>query len=221
MSLETLAIPLLRRVIYDTYANFPTAGIEKEDLAWATDRKCLYRWNGSAWQSIGISSRHGNYSAIGDPADYPESSIYQADDTDTLYMVVEGAWQQITTEPGMPAFAAGDIVVVAANTEIEVTGTSYTKKKEIIIASGGTARVYFEMHGNFGSYAYGKIYKNDIAHGTERSTNSASYLTYSEDLEFAKGDKVQLYCKTEADHADFRNFRLKADKAHMHMVLMD
>lgn len=96
---KTTIIPQLREVIYDTYANFPTAGLSVGDLGWATDRKCLYRWSGSAWESIGISSRHGDYADIGDPADYPESSLYQADDQDILYMVIAGAWESIVTPP--------------------------------------------------------------------------------------------------------------------------
>lgn len=55
MTIETTVIPSLRQVIYDTYANFPSAGLAKGDLGWATDQECLYRWSGSAWQTISIS----------------------------------------------------------------------------------------------------------------------------------------------------------------------
>ena len=97
MGIETTIIPLVRQVIYTTYAAFPTTGLTNGDLAWATDRLCLYRWNGSGWTSIGISSRHGAYASRGTASEYPESSLYQADDTGALYMVVSGAWVFIAT----------------------------------------------------------------------------------------------------------------------------
>lgn len=48
---DVTTIPRLRRVFYDTYANFPTDAAP-EDLAYATDTLRLYRWNGAAWQPI-------------------------------------------------------------------------------------------------------------------------------------------------------------------------
>ena len=49
---EITTIPQLRRVFYSAYGNFPTVGIKTEDLAYATDRYILYRWNGAAWEVI-------------------------------------------------------------------------------------------------------------------------------------------------------------------------
>lgn len=99
MKVETTVIPALRKVYRDTYANLPTSGLTEGDLGFATDREVLYRWSGLAWEAISISSRHGNIADIGDPADYPESSLYQADDEYKLYMVVSGAWVHIATTP--------------------------------------------------------------------------------------------------------------------------
>lgn len=95
MKIETTVIPALRKVYSDTYASFPTTGLNEGDLAWATDRECFYRWSGAAWEAIGISTRHGNIADIGNPADYPESSLYQADDEGKCYMLVSGAWVSI------------------------------------------------------------------------------------------------------------------------------
>lgn len=221
MPLEETVIPLMREVIYDTYANFPSAGLTKGDLAWATDRKCLYRWSGSAWQPIGISSRHGDYEDRGDPADYPESSLYQADDTNTLYMIVIGAWQQITTDPGLPTFAAGDVVVAAADTQQSTQETTYEKLKEIQIGSGGIVRVSFGLWAGSGT-AYGRVYKNGVAHGIERSTSATSEQTYTEDLEFVAGDLVQIYGRHPSGYScKIAHFKLKADKQHMHRVILD
>lgn len=57
-------IQRLRRVTYDTYANFPTDN-RRGDLAYATDQLVLYRWSGSAWQSIAIeNSGEGHISIL-------------------------------------------------------------------------------------------------------------------------------------------------------------
>lgn len=99
MKVETTVIPTLRRVCSTTYALFPTSGLNEGDLAWATDREALYRWSGAAWEAVGISSRHGLKANIGNPADYPESSLYQADDENICYMIVTGAWVAIAGAP--------------------------------------------------------------------------------------------------------------------------
>jgi len=212
----------MRRVIYDTYANFPTGGVELEDLAWATDRKCLYRWNGSAWIPIGISSRHGNYEDIGDPANYPESSLYQADDKTILYMVVNAAWQPVTFQ-GLPPWQVGDIIVMSADTERSGSSTNWLKKKEIQIASGGIIRVSFDLKANLGGTAYGRIYKNDEAYGTERTDTTQNWHTFTEDLEFETSDTIQLWGKTSNGSYEYRvrNFQLKADRRHIHTLNLD
>jgi hypothetical protein len=212
--------PVVAAAISDAFASFPAAHIPVGVIAWATDRKCAYRWNGTAWETIGISSRHGNYADIGNPANYPESSLYQADDQTLLYMIVSGAWQQITFAQGLPPFEPGDIVAIANDPYTQTQEITYTKLKEIQIATGGTIRISFDLQTNGGSYtAYGRIYKNGVAVGTQRSTTSTTYVTFSEDLAgFSAGDLVQLYGKQQsASYICFvRNFRLKANKGHMH-----
>lgn len=225
MTVKTTIIPTKRQVIYDIYASFPTAGLEKGDLAWATDRLCLYRWNGNAWQSIGISSRNGDLANIGDPVDYPESSLYQADDYDRLYMVVSGAWQQISAEQGLAKWAAGDVLIISADTEKEQTSASYAEVKEIRIASGGIIRVKFDMKsGGDGKMVYGRIYKNGTPYGIERSNDTLGYQTFSEDLAFSQDDLVQVWAKKYSGTGGncwIRNFRLYSDKVHLHQVELD
>ncbi len=213
-----------RQVISTTYASFPTSGSTVGDLAWATDRQCLYRWSGSAWESIGISSRHGNYADIGTASDYPESSLYQADDQGLLYMVVTAAWVQIVFMPSLPLWLVGSAIAMAADTERITNSTSLVKVKEIQIASGGTIRTSFDLKTDYATHAAsGRIYKNGVAFGTMRSTGSLSYVTYTEDLAFATGDLVQLYYAIEnaVHNAYTRNFRLLADRLHLHQVNTD
>jgi len=224
MTVGSTVIPLLRAVIYTTIGAFPTSGLQIGDLGWATDREFLLRWSGTVWQSIGISSRHGLKSAIGTASDYPESSLYQADDEGLLYMVVSAAWQQVVFMPSLPLWYVGDLVVLQAGTERGTTSNIYVKAKEIRIASGGTIRVSFDLKiGTTGENAYGKIFKNGADFGTQRITGSTTYETYTEDLAFANGDLVQLYHRSaNVTHTCYvRNFRLKADRYHIHEVLTD
>jgi len=197
MQLETTIIPSARRVIYSAYGDFPIGGLEVGDLAWATDRKCLYRWSGSAWESIGISSRHGDYADIDNAANYPESSLYQADDQAQLYMIVSGAWKLITLLPVLTAIASDDLKN-SNNAEKTTTAPSYTKIKEVKVneAFNGIMRIKFDLkRGVDFLTCHGRIYKNGVAIGTDQSTMSETYVTMSEDLSLnlVVNDLLQIY----------------------------
>jgi len=97
--------------------------------------------------------------------------------------------------------------------------TSYVKKKEIttpayfpIVAflNAGKFRVVFELRNNGATSGEGRIYKNGVAVGTERTTTSATFQVYTEDLDFKKGDLIQLYAKRTgaAGQAEVQNFRI-------------
>lgn len=112
--------------------------------------------------------------------------------------------------------SASDTLQLSADTErFVVSGTTYGKKKEIQVFFGGQCRVKFDikMHPSEWS-AYGKIYINGNAIGTERSTTSTSYATFSEDFYLSAGDRVQLYEKdTNGYGAYVKNFRIYFDKS--------
>jgi len=100
--------------------------------------------------------------------------------------VITGAKLEHTT--------AGDINVTDSTGTVAITNTSYAKAKELIVGRDGGARIVFTMLANSGGTAYGKIYKNGVAIGTERSTTSSTYVTFSEDFTgFVQGDLIQLY----------------------------
>ena len=71
---------------------------------------------------------------------------------------------------------------------------TYTKAKEILLVNSGINRISFSIKGP-GLFVRGRIYKNGVAYGTEfiNSTTLDAYITYSEDLNFAAGDLMQLY----------------------------
>ena len=102
------------------------------------------------------------------------------------------------------------------------TSTTYTKIKEITVPDYspkisdkdiGKLRVAFDLASNTAANAaYGRIYKNGVALGTERINSNVTYITYTEDLEFKVGDLIQLYAKaTSLYQANVRNFRIYAD----------
>ena len=98
MDTKVKVIPRIRRVIYATYANFPTTGLKTGDLAYATDRLVFYRWSGAAWQSLTIHSSSGTAANIPAAADVPNGSLYYETDTAKTKQVQAGAWVEISAK---------------------------------------------------------------------------------------------------------------------------
>jgi hypothetical protein len=89
----------------------------------------------------------------------------------------------------------------------------YTKMKTInlyeLVPSPSPMRIYFELKNISGYTAYGKIYKNGDPIGTERSTNSTTYVSFTEDISsFAENDNVELWMKTSGSRSYGCNFRI-------------
>lgn len=110
--------------------------------------------------------------------------------------------------------SASNNLRVSADTERTEATTGYVKEKDITIQHRGTVRVKFDLKGTGGDTAYGRIYVNGVAVGTERTTTETAYQTYSEDIAVLSGDEVQLYIKTGTltVPAYCRNFRIYYDK---------
>ena len=112
---------------------------------------------------------------------------------------------------------ASDFLRTSANTETSiVTGTTPTKVKEILFNdSSGTMRIKFDLKRQNGiGYAYGRIYKNGVALGTQQSNDGTSYIVKSEDLSFSNGDLIQLYIygSSAETQSRARNLRVYYDK---------
>lgn len=77
--------------------------------------------------------------------------------------------------------------------------TTYVKLKEIKIAVfSGTYRIKWTGYtSNVVYHGKGQIYKNGVAFGTEYIINSTS-TTYTEDLDFERGDTVELWAKRDS-----------------------
>ena len=112
-------------------------------------------------------------------------------------------------------YIVSDTLRASADTQQATTSDSYVKKKDITIKHGGTLRIKFDLKSTNTDGAYGRIYVNGVAIGTERITFSTTYATYSEDIGgFNTDDEVQLYIRrNSADTCYIRNFRLYWDKA--------
>jgi len=84
--------------VYDTRANFPS-GQEVGELAYATDERKLYRWDGSAWEAV-LSM--GGWRYFGPKANFPtdvvEGDLAYATDEYTLYRWNGSAWEAVLTK---------------------------------------------------------------------------------------------------------------------------
>ena len=110
---------------------------------------------------------------------------------------------------GLQAYTAGDYLLHSNADERQTGSATYVKLKEIKALRAGTYRIKFDIRNN-GYWAYGRIYKNGVAVGTEQSTLSTTDVTFSEDISgFVSGDLIQIYCYSTAGGTTFVNdFRI-------------
>ncbi|HHV79102.1 MAG TPA: hypothetical protein GXX40_05750 [Firmicutes bacterium] len=105
-----------------------------------------------------------------------------------------------------------NLLIASADSERGTSSSSYIKVKEIRVLRSGIYRVSFGIRSDTsGTYAYGRIYKNGVAYGTEWSVGaSGNLITETEDLAFTAGDLVQLYLRRSGSSggAWVGNFRL-------------
>lgn len=91
---------------------------------------------------------------------------------------------------------------------------TYTKIKEIKVnANLSACRVKFDgQRDPTEANAYGRVYKNGVALGTERELYFGTYATYSEDFtNFLVNDLIQIYAKTGTGAAFVKNMRFYYD----------
>jgi hypothetical protein len=112
---------------------------------------------------------------------------------------------------------ASDNLRDASDTAEETTNKNPLKRKEIKYNDvDATIRIKFDLQTyNGDEFGYGRIYLNDVATGTQRTTKSYSgeWTTFTEDLAVEKDDLIQLYIWTDPvpdkpDGVRCRNFRL-------------
>jgi len=110
---------------------------------------------------------------------------------------------------------ASDTLRNSNDTEVTTVEDEYTKIKEMRLDEPlPDFRLKFDYKsGTSGEYVDTKVYKNGVAEGTEKRSNSDTYTTQTEDLTgFVKGDLVQIYGHREGTGTVFvKNMRLCYD----------
>jgi len=93
-----------------------------------------------------------------------------------------------------PDLTAGTDITIGLSGAASGTHTTLTKVGEIKVHRAGTPTISFNMRAtNSGSSVTGRVYINGSAVGINRTTNSTTDITYSENLTITDGDLVQLY----------------------------
>lgn len=148
-----------------------------------------------------------------------DESVCQTTDAN-ITDLTDGGETTLHSHAGIGAVVS-DNLKASADTVRSGSSASYAKIKEIKISSipaGGTIRIKFDLRNSYnpvGNPVYGKIYKNGVAAGTERSLTDGTFTTFSEDIAVSPLDLIQLYAKNDGSAATYevRNFRLYYDKA--------
>jgi hypothetical protein len=125
----------------------------------------------------------------------------------------------VTATKSVAVYSLSNNVLLSYDAEGETANQTYTKVKTITITSLTTSpttlRIYFQLKAVLGNFIqYGRIYKNGVAFGTERSTLTNDYsAVYSEDLAFSNGDTVELWLKANVagDNPRTRYLRVLGD----------
>ena len=132
-------------------------------------------------------------------------------------MLAEG----VITLSKLTALTAGDTLINAADDELSYVGTTYQKITSVFsLFATGTLRIKFDMKPFATWTAYGRIYRNGVAVGTEQSRSVPPYQTFSEDISgWSIGDLIEIYVKGHSSEATYiRNFRVYAVSACLGVV---
>lgn len=139
--------------------------------------------------------------------------IWVDSDTNFVYAWDGSAWQPASSPVALldfGAITASDTGIVKSYLSAYTSATSYGKATVSGVATGGTpmralalftgtVRIKFTLSTTDGSYtSYGRIYLNDVAEGTERSTTSAAGEEFSEDISVTAGDEISIYTKASS-----------------------
>jgi hypothetical protein len=133
-----------------------------------------------------------------------QTSAYAAQSVDTAAIK-----NQNVTAAKLPNFTTGSYQIADSSAEESTTSETYVKLKEIYVGRAGTVTTFFYLK-CLTDNAWGRVYKNGTAVGTERNTTSQSYVSYSENITVAAGDLIQLYAhSTGGDTAYVKNFQIR------------
>ena len=156
--------------------------------------------------AVNTAADGGIVSGGADPGGSPKTAtLFYRTDISILRVYTGAAWQ----DAGLPSdgsITQAKLYAVTAGTYNEVSAvvestsnspTTYVKVDEFKVAHAGIYRVTFNLKSVSGRQAYGRIYVDGVAVGTERSTASLTYETQAtEDITVDAGVLIQLYIHT-------------------------
>lgn len=87
--------------------------------------------------------------------------------------------------------AGNEILILLEGTKTETVSSSLVTVRDFTIPISGIYRICFTLVGTATIPCYGRIYKSDVAYGTNRTTDDTS-VDYTEDLYFAAGEICRL-----------------------------
>ena len=133
----------------------------------------------------------------------------------------DGTNFQLINRAFIASYKVSDTLILSADTERTSISTTYEKVKEIQIGYTGKYRIKFDLKKDT-TTAYGRIFKNGVAYGTEQADLTGTYATKSEDLQFIAGDTCELHIHTGgAGDVYVKNFRMYGDPVSNNSVITD
>lgn len=106
---------------------------------------------------------------------------------------------------------ASDTLQISADSEQNATGMTHTKIKEIYFTGHGTVRIKYDLKYTGYASAHAQLYINYAAVGTDNSSSSTTYATFTEtSVTVYPGDRLQIYAWSTdpAGNSYVRNFRV-------------
>lgn len=156
-----------------------TASFTTTAPTWDTAKQGWYsgsdRYIGGLWKDSA-----GNYS---------RKWIYPPNGLDTLRYTGDG-------EIIFPPKATGSTTIFYDDDVFSTAGNVYSEVVGYVVPFFGSVSVVFSLAATSGGTAYGRIYKNGAAVGTQRSTSSTSYTAYTETVAVEAGDRLSIYSRT-------------------------
>ncbi len=146
-----------------------------------------------------------------DPGMVGTKTVDEAGVGDGKILVYRALNGKLTYETPSPIFSPGNVIFARSDTIITTSSAGWTRYKEIYVGASGNITVSFDIKNQNPGYGgiQARIYVNGSPVGTQRTSTSSSYQTYTENIPFSAGDLVQLYINDTNIGFSIRNFRLK------------
>lgn len=163
--------------------------------------------------AVSIADSGGIQGGTSFPGSPVANQFFKRTDEDILYQrnAANDGWDALTS---MANYSDGALVETTAATERSTSSATYVKLKELSpCIRGGTITVAWQYKcTTSGGEGQTKVYVNDIAVGTEKSSAATTYADLSEaGVTVQPGDVVQIYGKKGAANTVYvQNLQIKS-----------